>query len=73
MRLVLEEQRNQILSEARSEINMQELTVESADMALRESNLQIHSHRMEICQANQAFDDSQREKVSLHSDLENSY
>ena len=38
-RLLLEEQKNHILSEARSELNMQELRVESADMAFHESGL----------------------------------
>ena len=51
--LLLEEQRNQILSEARSEMNMQELMPGSADMALRESHRQVHCHRMELHQANQ--------------------
>ena len=37
-----------MLSEARSEPNMQEVRVESADMALRESSLQLHSQRMEL-------------------------
>ena len=40
------EQRKQILSGARSEMNMHKFSTESADMVLRESNLQIHSQRM---------------------------
>ena len=51
-------------------MNMQELRVGSADMALRESNIQIHSQRMELYQANQAFDHSRSEKVWLHTELE---
>ena len=61
-RLLLEEQRNQILSEARSEINMHELRVESADMAHCESNLQINSQRMELYQAKQPEDPFQERK-----------
>ena len=49
-RSLLEEQKNHILSEARSEINMQELRVERADRALREPGLQIHSQCMEVYQ-----------------------
>ena len=41
--LLLEEQKDQLLSEARFEMNMQELRFESADRAVRESSLQIRS------------------------------
>ena len=47
-RLLLEEQRNRILSEAGSELKMQELKAESTDIALRELNRQIHSPRKEL-------------------------
>ena len=74
-RLLLEERRNQILSEARSRMKMQEFFLEkkkeSADMALRESNRQIHSHRMELYQANQVYENSQREQIMFHAELEN--
>ena len=53
-----EEQRHQILSEARCEINMQEFKTESADIALRDLNTQIHSHRMEPYLTNQVHDNS---------------
>ena len=46
-RLLLEEQRHQTLPEARSDMNMQELKTESADMTLRDLDRQNHSHRME--------------------------
>ena len=62
-RLHHEEQRNRILSEARSEMKLQELRVESAGMALRESNQQIHSQRMELCQANQSYGHTRRESL----------
>ena len=50
--LLLQEQKDYLLSEARSELVMQELRVESADRALQESGLQHRSQRMELCQAN---------------------
>ena len=68
--LLLGEKKNHFLSEARSELNMQELRVESADRALRESSLQIHSQRIEHYQANQSHGHSRREKVWLHTELE---
>ena len=40
--LLLEEQKNHVLSDPRSELNMQELRVESADRVLNESSLQLH-------------------------------
>ena len=52
-RLLLKQQKNHILSEARSELHLQELRVESADRALRESGLQLNSQRMELYQTNQ--------------------
>ena len=68
-RLLPEEQRNQTLSQARSEMNMQVWRVESADMALRVSNRQIHSHRMEHYQANEVHENSRREHVMLRAEL----
>ena len=61
-RLLLQELRNQTLSEARSGMSMQELKTESADMSLRELNRQIHSHRMEPHHANQTYE---MERASL--------
>ena len=69
-RLLLEAQRNHQLSEARSELNMQELRLESADRALRESDLQIQSQRPELYQATQSSGYIRREKDWLFSDLE---
>ena len=70
-RLLFEEQRNQILSDTRSEIDMQELRSENADMALRESNRQIHSHRMEPYHTNQVYENSRRAQAWLQAELEN--
>ena len=61
--ILLEEQRNRRLSEARSQMDVQELTVGSADMALRESSLQIHSQRMELNEVNQSSDHSPEKKL----------
>ena len=66
-RLLLEAQRNHQLSEARSEMKMQESRLESADRALRESDLQIQSQRLELYQASGYY---RREKDWLFSDLE---
>ena len=56
-RFLLEEQKNQILSKARSEMNMHELRAESADTALCESNLQINSQRMSSESVTRPFQD----------------
>ena len=61
-RLLLEEQKNRKLSEARSELNMQELRFETADRALQDSGLQLHFQRIELHQANQLSHHSKREK-----------
>ena len=42
-RLLPEEQKNHMLSEARSELNLQELRVESADRALHESDSTVNA------------------------------
>ena len=47
-RLLLEEQKDFLLSEARSELDMQELRVESADRALQEPGLWLHFQRMDL-------------------------
>ena len=64
-RLSFEEQKNHLLSEARFELDMQELRVDIADRALQESGLQLHSQRMELFQANRLYDYSMREKNCL--------
>ena len=69
-RLLFEGQRNQILSEARSEVYMQELRPENADIP-RESNRQIHSHRMEPYRTNHIYENSRRAQAWLQAELEN--
>ena len=44
--------------------------MQSAHRALYESGIQLQSQRMELCQANQLADQSQREKSWLFSQLE---
>ena len=68
--LLLEEQKNYLLSEALSKLDMQELRVERAHRALQESGLQLHSQRMELYQENQLFDHSKREKNRLCTELD---
>ena len=50
-------------------MNMEELKTESADMALRQSNRQIHGPRKELCHANQTHDISRRGQVWLQAEL----
>ena len=71
MRLLFEDQRSHILPEARSEMHVQDFLKKSADKALRESNRQVHCHRMELYQANQAYENSRREQILLQAELEN--
>ena len=53
LRLVLEEQRNQSLSEAKSELLKQECRAERADAIIRELQRQVQSDRMEIGNTNE--------------------
>ena len=68
-RLLLEEQKNHTLSDARSELHMQELRVESADRALLEIR-PTASQRIKLYQAKQLSDQSRREKDWLCTELE---
>ena len=47
-RLVLEEQRDHLLAEAKSEILKQECTVDTLNTCIREFQRQAHSHRLEM-------------------------
>ena len=58
------------LSEAQSELDRREWKMQSADRALHGSGFQLHSQRMELYQANQLTDQSQKEKSWLCTDLE---
>ena len=51
-------------------LDKQELRVQCADRALHESSMQLQSQRMELHQANQLSDHSQREKSWLCTELD---
>ena len=61
--ILLEGQKDHLLSKARSELDKQELRVESKDRALHESSVQLYSQRTERHQANKLSDQSQRERA----------
>ena len=69
-RRLLEEPKDYLLSEAQLELDKQELRVQCADRALHESGMQLQSQRMELYQANQLSDHSQREKSWPHTQLD---
>ena len=58
------------LSEAQSEVDRQDLRMHCADRAIHESGIQLHSQRMELCQANQLSDQSHSEKSWSCTELE---
>ena len=66
MRLVLEEQRNQLLSEAKSELLKQECRAERADAIICEHQREIQSDRMEI---GNTHEESRRERAQLCEEL----
>ena len=61
-KILLEGQKDHLLSRARSELDKQEFWVESADRALHESSVQFYSQRTERHQANKLSDQSQNER-----------
>ena len=66
LRSILEEQRQQLLSEAHSEILNQECRAEKADAVIRELQRQIQSNRMEI---GHTYEESRRERAQLYEEL----
>ena len=68
-RTLLEEQRNQILSEGKSEILLQDSRKRSVD-AIRELGRQLRSQKMEIYHRHQQCETSRREQAWLHSELQ---
>ena len=68
-RLVLEEQRDQLLSEARSEVLKQECRADFLDCSIRELQRQMHSSRMEVDHTNLGYETSRREQARLHEEL----
>ena len=65
-KFILEEQRDQLLSEAKSEVRKQECRADFLDCAIRVLQRQIHSSRMEIDHTNLA---PRRELARLHEEL----
>ena len=68
-RSILEEQRDQLLSEATSVVLKQECSAERADCAIRELQRLIQSNSMEIDLTNIGFETSRREQAKLHEEL----
>ena len=58
------------LSEAQSELDRREWKMQNADRALYDTGIQLQSQRMELDQANQLTDQTQREKSWLCDELE---
>ena len=68
-RSILEEQRDHLLSEARSEVLEQECRADFLDCSIRGLQRQIHSSRMEIDHTNLGYETSRREQARLHEEL----
>ena len=67
--LVLEEQRDHLLAEAKSEILKQECKVYLLNTSIREFQRQSHSNRLEIVYASHGYEESRREQARLHEEL----
>ena len=67
-RLVLEEPRDHLLAEAKSEILKQECEVDSPDTSIREFQIQAHSNRLEIYYVNYGYEEFRREQARLHEE-----
>ena len=68
-RLVLEEQRLHLLTEAKPEILKQECKVDVLNTSIREFQRQAHSNRMEMDKVNYVYEESRREQARLHEEL----
>ena len=68
-RTVLEEQRNHLLAEAKSEILKQECKVDTLHTCNREFQRQALSNRLEMDSVNCWYEESQREQARLHEEL----
>ena len=67
--LIVEEQRDHLLSEARSEVLKQECRADFLDCSMRELQRQIHSSRTETDHTNLGYETSRREQARLHEEL----
>ena len=68
-RLVLEEQRDYLLAEAKSEILKQECKVDTLNTCIREFQRQAHSHRLELDSVSCWYEESGREQAPQHEEL----
>ena len=68
-RLVLEEQRDHLLAEAKSEILEQECKVDLLSTCIRECQRQAHSNRLEMDCVNHGCEGSRREQARLREEL----
>ena len=68
-KLFLEEQRNQLLSQAKTEIMKQECRADFAQCSIRKLKRPIQSNRMEIDHTNLGYEQSRREQVRLHEEF----
>ena len=68
-RLVLEEQRDHLLAEAKSEILKQECKKDTLNTCIREFQRQAHSNRLEMDNVNDGYEESRREQARLHEEL----
>ena len=64
-RLVLEEQRDHLLAEGKSEILKQECKVDTLDTCIREFQRQAHSNRLEMDNVHYGYEESRREQTEV--------
>ena len=68
-RSVLEEQRDHLLTEAKSETLEQECKVDTLNSCIREFQRQAHSNRLEMDNVNYGYEEHRREQARLHEEL----
>ena len=68
-RTVLEEQRDHLIAEAKSEILKQECKFDTLNNCIREFQRQAHSNRLELDCVNCGYEESRREQARLHEEL----
>ena len=68
-RIVLEEHRDHLLAEAKSEILKQECKVDTLYTYIHKFQRQVHSNRLEMDNVNYGYEVSRREQARLHEEL----
>ena len=68
-RTVLEEQRNHLLAEAKSEILKQECKVDTLNTSIYEFQRKAHPNRLEMDYVNYGYEESRREQARLHEEV----